>query len=195
MSRLPSRKPPGPAPLSLWPLRKLLSPPAAPCAPLLHSYSNLPNTNSATVSSRKPSLTGLKLAQLLPESLGFRHDESHQGPLWSSILTLQCAFPKLIPVQSPPFLGWPSTHYYSWPGQIGRSGCPRVLGRCPDPAQRGSLSAGEFHKVHLDQQLFPSPRRPTGGSEPGSFLNNPSNKSGQLGGWKAGVSTAGVSLH
>lgn len=29
------------------------------------------------------------------------------------------------------------------------------------------------------------PRRPTGGSEPGSFLNNPSNKSGQLRGWKA----------
>lgn len=140
--------------------------------------------NSADVSSRKPSLTGPKLAQLSSRIPGF---QALQGPtsvppsaprlsLWSSVLTLQQAFPTSIPVSVsthtlPPDGLLPINH--SRRGQNGGASGPRE--DVPTLPRERPVCWG-ISQGPLRPSSSPPPRRQTGGSEPRNSLNNPSNK-------------------
>lgn len=105
--------------------------------------------NSGDVSSRKPSLTGPKLAQV-PSRIPAEAPTQSSKALGSCGLTLQRAFPKAVPVPVSPLR--PQMAFCPLPQQARGPG--KIYQLCPER----SLSDWEFHKVHLDQQIFPSPK-------------------------------------
>lgn len=124
--------------------------------------------NSADVSSRKPSLTGPKLAQSSWRIPGFGalHGLTRVWPspprvslsLCSWVLTLQQSFPQSysnLSLYPYPALRQPSAYYYY--GQ-GKPGVPKGPGMMPRPCPGRNLSPRGISQGPLRPASFPSPQ-------------------------------------
>lgn len=112
--------------------------------------------NSGDVSSRKPSLTGPKLAQVPPRIPGFQAPQGPsrlppKAPRLSGLVVspYNKRSPKPVPV-SPLHPRWPSAHCHSR---------PQALGRYTNPAQRGACLPENFTRSTWTSSSSPPPRQ------------------------------------